>query len=70
MAYGMVRHPLYQVDLMRGLPSPCRRSSVVERTLGKGEVLSSILSGGTIGGGLFLTLLFWDVFLFLSLAWS
>ena len=25
----------------------CRRSSVVERTLGKGEVDSSILSGGT-----------------------
>ena len=27
---------------------PGRRSSVVERTLGKGEVESSILSGGTI----------------------
>gem|GEM_PF-2616852 len=28
--------------------SMCRRSSGVERTLGKGEVDSSILSGGTI----------------------
>ena len=28
--------------------SKCRRSSGVERTLGKGEVDSSILSGGTI----------------------
>ncbi len=29
-------------------PCRCRRSSVVEHTLGKGEVESSILSGGTI----------------------
>ena len=29
-------------------PSRCRRSSGVERTLGKGEAVSSILTGGTI----------------------
>ncbi len=28
--------------------STCHRSSVVERTLGKGEVVSSILADGTI----------------------
>jgi hypothetical protein len=34
--------------LCQCVPYRCRRSSVVEHTLGKGEVESSILSGGTI----------------------
>ena len=34
--------------MFRALSIKCRRSSGVERTLGKGEVDSSILSGGTI----------------------
>ena len=37
------KNPLYGI-----LSSPSRRSSVVEHTLGKGEVESPILSGGTI----------------------